>query len=55
MEGHAPRSRASRDGKGGFDDGDPDFLNRDYDFSDFPNPLIFTDGFESGDVSAWSR
>ena len=55
MEGHAPRSRASRDGKGGFDDGDPDFVNKDYDFSDFADPIIFTDGFESGDTSAWSR
>lgn len=38
MEGHNPQRGPSPDGLGGFDVGDP----------------IFSDGFESGDVSAWS-
>ena len=40
MEGHNPQPGPFPDGLGGFDDDDPDF--------------IFADGFESGDVSAWS-
>jgi hypothetical protein len=38
LEGHNPQSGPFPDGLGGFDAGDP----------------IFADGFESGDVSAWS-
>lgn len=38
LEGHNPQPGPFPDGLGGFDDGDP----------------IFADGFESGDVSAWS-
>ena len=45
MRGHNPKAKNKR-----FDEGDPQL----FDLDKFP-PGIFADGFEAGDVNAWSR